>query len=47
MARYHYRIAWASFHIVPTAIARKGNTFHVGNLGVFPIEPGTQQFCTG
>jgi hypothetical protein len=29
-------------HIVPTAITYKGN-FFVGNLGTFPIEPGTEQ----
>jgi BON domain len=29
-------------HIVPTAIAYKGN-FFVGNLGTFPIVPGTEQ----
>ena len=29
-------------HIVPTAIAYKGN-FFFGNLGTFPVAPGTQQ----
>ena len=30
-------------HIVPTAIAVNGGTFHVGNLNTFPIMPGTSQ----
>jgi hypothetical protein len=30
-------------HIVPTSIARKGTSFYVGNLGTFPITPGTQK----
>ena len=30
-------------HIVPTAIAANGGTFHVGNLNTFPIMPGTSQ----
>ena len=29
-------------HIVPTAIAYKGN-FFFGNLGLFPVDPGTEQ----
>ena len=29
-------------HIVPTAIAFKGN-FFFGNLGLFPVDPGTEQ----
>jgi len=28
-------------HIVPTAIVFRGGTFHVGNLSLFPIEPGS------
>ena len=30
-------------HIVPTAIAANGGTFHIGNLNTFPIMPGTSQ----
>ena len=30
-------------HIVPTAIAAWGNSFYVGNLNTFPIQPGSSQ----
>lgn len=30
-------------NIVPTAIARDGKSLYVGNLGQFPIEPGTSR----
>lgn len=30
-------------HIVPTAIAARGNSFYVGNLNTFPIQPGSSQ----
>jgi hypothetical protein len=30
-------------HIVPTSIAFRYGAFHVGNLGTFPIVPGTEQ----
>ena len=29
-------------HIVPTALDRQGKNFYVGNLGTFPITPGTE-----
>jgi hypothetical protein len=30
-------------HIVPTAIVFHGGTFQVGNLGLFPVQPGSSQ----
>jgi len=35
-------VSAAAGHIVPTAIAYKGN-FFFGNLGTFPVTPGTEQ----
>jgi glucose/arabinose dehydrogenase len=30
-------------HIVPTSVAYHGGNFYVGNLGTFPIKPGTEK----